>query len=171
MGLLDQAIAAAEATDTVPDVAAVRTYRSRFGASLNLEQPLTQSLGVFARLGKATGNVETYEFTDVDRSAEIGASLKGTAWRRSEDTVGIAALDDGISAEREAFLNLGGVGILVGDGRLPHPRAEQILETYYSARVWSAAHVTLDYQWVKNPAYNSDRGPVSVIAMRVHAEF
>ena len=63
------------------------------------------------------------------------------------------------------------LGILVGDGRLPHPGAEQILETYYNARVWSTAHVTLDYQWVKNPAYNSDRGPVSVIAVRVHAEF
>lgn len=102
---------------------------------------------------------------------EIGGSLKGAAWRRPDDTVGLVALDEGISAEREQFLNLGGLGILVGDGRLPHPGAEQILETYYNARVWSAAHLTLDYQWVKNPAYNSDRGPVSVIAVRVHAEF
>lgn len=171
MGLLDQAIALGAATATVPDVAAVRTYRSRFGASLDLEQPVTQTVGVFARLGKAAGNVETYEFTDVDRAVEIGASFKGWGWRRPDDTVGVAALHEGISAVREQFLNLGGLGILVGDGRLPHPGAEQILETYYSASVWATAHVTLDYQWIKNPAYNSDRGPVSVFAVRVHADF
>ncbi len=171
MGLLDQAVALGQATDAVPDIAAIRSYRGRFGVSVNLEQPLTQNLGIFARLGKATGNVETYEFTDIDRSVEIGASLKGMGWHRAADTVGLVALDEGISAEREQFLNLGGLGILVGDGRLPHPGAEQILETYYNVRVWSAVHVTVDYQWVKNPAYNSDRGPVSVIAVRVHAEF
>jgi high affinity Mn2+ porin len=171
MGLLDQAVALGEATDTVPNVAEVRTYRSRYGASLNLEQPITQTLGVFARIGKASGNVEAYEFTDVDRSVEIGASLKGSAWRRPDDMAGIVALDDGISAEREQYLNFGGLGILVGDGKLPHPGAEQILETYYSASVCSVAHVSLDYQWVKNPAYNTDRGPVSIVAVRVHAQF
>ncbi|HEV2703457.1 MAG TPA: carbohydrate porin [Steroidobacteraceae bacterium] len=171
MGLLDQAIALSEATDTLPDIAAVRSYRSRFGASLNLEQPITQNLGVFARVGKATGNVEPYEFTDVDRSVELGASLKGMAWHRAEDTVGFAALDDGISAARQQYLNLGGLGILVGDGKLPHPAAEQILETYYSARICSAAQVSLDYQWVKNPAYNTERGPVSLVAVRVHVQF
>jgi high affinity Mn2+ porin len=170
MGLLDEAIALGEATDTTPKVADVRSYRGRFGVSLDLEQPLTSALGVFARAGKATGNVEAYEFTDVDRSVEIGASLKGMSWHRPDDTVGIAALDEGISAAREQYLNLGGLGILVGDGKLPHPGAEQILEMYYSARVCSVAHISLDYQWVKNPAYNADRGPVSIVALRVHVQ-
>jgi high affinity Mn2+ porin len=171
MGLLDQAVALAESTGTTPNVADVRSYRSRLGGAIGVEQPLTDTVGVFARLSKAAGNVETYEFTDVDRSVSIGASVSGSLWRRPEDTVGIAAMDNGISAMREEYLNLGGLGILVGDGKLPHPGAEQILETYYRLSAWSWAQLTLDYQWVKNPAYNTDRGPVSIVAVRVHAQF
>jgi high affinity Mn2+ porin len=171
MGLLDAAIALAEATGTTPSPANVRQYRSRLGASLGLEQPLSADVGVFARLGKAAGNVEAYEFTDIDRSIEIGASLKGTRWHRPEDTIGVAAIDNGISAIREQYLNAGGLGILIGDGQLPHPGAEQIIETYYSFKVFSQVFVSLDYQWVKNPGYNTDRGPASIYAARFHAQF
>jgi high affinity Mn2+ porin len=80
-------------------------------------------------------------------------------------------MDNGISASRERYLNAGGLGILVGDGRLPHPGAERILETYYSLNVWSQMFFSLDYQWVKNPGYNTDRGPVSIVAVRFHAQF
>jgi high affinity Mn2+ porin len=171
MGLLDQAIARALAAGVPPDPAAVRQYRSRLGASFDLEQPITADLGVFARVGKAAGNVEPYEFTDIDRSVLLGVSIRGSHWFRPGDTLGIAAIDNGISAERERYLNAGGLGILVGDGRLPHPGAEQILETYYSVAVSSQVSFTLDYQWVKNPAYNSDRGPVSIGALRLHGQF
>jgi high affinity Mn2+ porin len=171
MGLLDQAIALAEATGTRPNPANVRKFRSRFGVSLGLEQPLSPDLGVFARVGKAAGNVETYEFSDIDRSVEVGAAIDGRRWHRPGDTIGVVAIDNGISAEREQYLNAGGLGILVGDGRLPHPGAEQIIETYYSFAARSWAHLSLDYQWVKNPAYNTDRGPVSIFAVRLHAQF
>ena len=149
----------------------MRQYRSRVGVSLNLEQQLLGDLGFFARAGKAAGNVEAYEFTDIDRTVTAGLSLKGTAWHRGEDTVGLAAIDNGISAARERFLNAGGLGILVGDGKLPHPGTEDIIETYYSAAAFSRAQVTLDYQYIDHPAYNRDRGAVSVIAVRVHAQF
>jgi high affinity Mn2+ porin len=171
MALLEDAIALAQATGTTPDPAAVRKYRSRLGVSLNLEQPLTSSLGVFARVGKSAGNVEPYEFSDIDRSVAVGTSLNGTPWHRPADTIGLVAIDDGISAIREQYLALGGLGILVGDGRLPHPGAEQIVETYYSCAVLSQLFVSLDYQWVKNPGYNTDRGPAAVFAVRVHAQF
>jgi high affinity Mn2+ porin len=171
MGLLDQAIALGLATDTAADTAKVRQYRSRFGGSLNLEQPITDDFGLFARVGKAQGNVEVYEFTDIDRSKEIGASLKGTRWHRPGDTLGVVFLDDGISAEREEYLNLGGLGVLVGDGKLPHPGAEQVLESYYSIALLSWAQLSADYQYVKNPAYNRDRGPVSLWAVRLHMQF
>lgn len=171
MGLLDEAIEIADATGTMPNAGNVRSYRSRMGVSLDLEQPITSDLGVFARAGKATGNVEAYEFTDVDRSIEIGASMKGRTWHRPDDTIGVAAIDNGISAEREQYFNLGGVGILCGDAKLPHPASERIVETYYSLSPLSWAHVSLDYQWVENPCYNTDRGPVSIGAVRVHAEF
>jgi high affinity Mn2+ porin len=163
MGLLDSA--------DPPDIAAVRQYRGRGGASLDLEQELSPDLGAFLRIGKAAGNVETYEFTDIDRSQAAGLSLRGTRWQRPSDTVGLAVIDDEISAARERFLDAGGLGILVGDGRLPHPGPEHILETYYSLGVLGCAHLTLDYQWIAHPAYNRDRGPVSVLAVRAHAEF
>jgi len=171
MGLLDAAMQFAAATGGRPDPADVRQYRSRLGVSLALEQPLSADLGVFARVGKAAGNVETYEFTDIDRSVQVGASIKGLRWQRPGDTIGIAAMDNGISAVRERFLNAGGLGVLIGDGKLPHPGAEQILETYYDFAVRSWAHLSLDYQWVKNPGYNTDRGPVSIVAIRAHALF
>ena len=171
MGLLDQAIAAAAAKAEPPDAAAVRSYRGRFGAVVNLEQELTANLGLFVRLSKATGNVETYEFADIDRSVSAGLALQGGGWGRGEDTVGVALIDNGISAQRQAYLAAGGLGILIGDGRLPHPGAEEIAETYYSAAIASFLHLTLDYQRIANPAYNQDRGPVSVFAVRVHVQF
>jgi high affinity Mn2+ porin len=171
MGLLDQAVALAESTDTPVSIAAVRQYRSRLGADVNLSQELTSDLGLFARAGKAAGNVEAYEFTDVDRSVSAGLSLKGSSWSRTPDTVGLALIKNGISAERERYLNAGGLGLLVGDGKLPHPGPEDILESYYSAALLPHCALTFDYQWIDRPAYNRDRGPVSVFAVRFHAQF
>lgn len=171
MGLLDSAVQTALATGQPVDVSIVRRYRSRLGVSLNLEQQLIKDLGFFARVGKAAGNVEAYEFTDIDRSVEAGLSLKGTAWHRQHDTLGIAGLVNNISADRQRFLNAGGLGILIGDGRLPHPGPEQIIETYYNAQVFVHAQLSFDYQWIDHPAYNRDRGPASVYAVRFHAQF
>jgi high affinity Mn2+ porin len=171
MGLLDEAIAVAANSGEPVDVAALRRYRSRGGLSLGLEQELAPELGAFIRVGKAAGNVETYEFTDVDRTLAVGLSLQGSRWHRVDDTVGIAAVNNAISGVREAYLNAGGLGILIGDGRLPHPGPERIIESYYSAAVFNFAHLSLDYQWIDHPAYNRDRGPVSVIAVRLHAQF
>ena len=171
MALLADAVAQAAATGSVPDVAAVRRYRSRTGVDVAIEQQLLADLGLFARAGGAGGNVETYEFTDVDRSAEAGLSLKGTRWRRGDDTVGLAAILSDISAERRRYLDAGGLGILVGDGRLPHAGSERIVEAYYAARIAGQTTVTLDYQFVTNPAYNQDRGPASLFALRLHAQF
>lgn len=171
MGLLDEAVQRAQATGEPVDIVSVRRYRSRLGASLDLEQQLSPDLGLFARIGKAAGNVETYEFSDIDRAVSAGVSIKGSAWRRADDTLGVAAMVNGISAEREQYLNAGGLGILVGDGKLPHPRPEQIAETDYRLEVFSHAQLSLDYQWVRNPAYNADRGPASIFAVRIHAQF
>jgi high affinity Mn2+ porin len=171
MGLLDQAVQVAEATDTPVNIADVRQYRSRTGVDMSLEQQLTDDLGLFARAGGAGGNVETYEFTDIDRSVAAGLSLKGDRWHRAQDTVGLSGMLDKISGAREQYLNAGGLGILVGDGQLPHPGPEAVAETYYSATVLPGTQVTFDYQWVDHPGYNRDRGPVSVFALRLHAQF
>lgn len=171
MGVLDDAVRLAQDTGGAVNIAAVRQYRSRAGASLDLEQHLTQQIGVFARLGKAAGDVEAYEFTDIDRTLAAGVSLQGSLWRRTDDTAGLTFINNGISAARENYLNAGGLGILVGDGRLPHPGPEQIIETYFSLGILRFAHLSFDYQWINHPAYNRDRGPVSVVALRLHAQF
>ena len=171
MGLLEDAIRLAQRTGGPVDAAAVRQYRSRIGVSVAFEQQLGTDLGLFARAGAAGGNVESYEFTDIDRTFALGLTLKGTRWTRTRDTVGVAGIVNGISATRERYLDAGGLGVLVGDGRLPHPGPEEILEAYYSLAVPAQAFVTFDYQRVVNPAYNRDRGPVSILAVRVHAQF
>jgi high affinity Mn2+ porin len=171
MGLLGEAVALAQSTGSPADVAFVRSYRSRLGAYLDLEQQLCDGLGLFMRSGKDQGNVESYEFTDIDRTLSAGLSLQGTRWNRAGDTLGFAAILNGISADRERYLNAGGLGILIGDGKLPNPGAEKILETYYALSAFRYAHLTADYQFVTNPGYNRDRGPVSIFAVRVHAQF
>jgi len=170
MGTFADAIALAQATGGTPSTAAVRQYRSRPGLSANLEQEITSDLGVFMRAGWADGAVEPYEYADIDRTAAAGLQLKGTQWGRPTDTFGLAGVVNGISAEHEAYLNDGGLGILVGDGKLPHPGAEQIVETYYAFPIY-AMTATLDYQFIVNPAYNEDRGPVSVLGARLHYQF
>jgi high affinity Mn2+ porin len=170
MGSFQDAINLAHLTGAPANIAAVRKYQSRVGVSVNVEQEITSDLGVFARAGWADGNVEPFDVTDVDRTIASGVSLKGKQWGRPDDTFGVAGIVNGISKVHQQFFNAGGLGLLIGDGMLPHPGPEQILETYYAFPLL-ASTVTLDYQFIVNPAYNRDRGPVSVIGARVHAEF
>ncbi|MDE2304398.1 MAG: carbohydrate porin [Gammaproteobacteria bacterium] len=171
MALLDAAVAAAAGSGAAPDPASVRAYRDRTGLSVSMDQSIGDSLGLFARAGRGSGNVEAYEFTDVDRTLTLGFSANGAAWHRAGDTWALAAISNGISAARERYLAAGGLGILIGDGRLPHPGPERIVETYYQAALGRHAAVSLDLQQIWNPGYNRDRGPAAVAALRVHAQF
>ena len=171
MGSFADAIALAAATGGPANAAAVRQYNSRAGVSLNIEQQINDQLGAFVRAGWANGNVEPYEFTDVDRTVAAGLSLNGKSWGRPDDTIGIAGVVNGASAIHEAYFNAGGLGILVGDGMLPHPGLEEIFEAYYSYALTSAVKLTADYQFVNNPGYNTDRGPANVFSGRVHWQF
>jgi high affinity Mn2+ porin len=170
MGSFWDAIQLAALTGGPADIAAVRTYQSRGGISMNLEQQLMTNVGLFVRAGWADGHKEPYEFTDIDRTVAAGLSISGRQWGRDDDTFGIAGVVNGISNIHQAFLNAGGLGILVGDGMLPHPGNEQILETYYNFPLF-ASRITLDYQLIVNPAYNRDRGPASVFGVRLHTQY
>jgi high affinity Mn2+ porin len=171
MGTYADALALAAETDETPDTALVRKYRSRFGGEFNIEQGLTDDLGAFLRASANDGRDEAYEFTEINRSISAGLSLKGTSWSRTDDTVGLAGVVNAISRDARDYFAAGGLGILIGDGRLPHYGSEDILEAYYSAQLASWFTATADYQFVANPAYNRDRGPVSVITARLHAQF
>ena len=171
MGRFDDVVTFAQQTGSlVPNTADVRRYTSRPGVSVNVEQQIVPAVSLFGRAGWADGQLESYEFSDIDRTASAGLSLGGKLWNRPHDTVGLALVVNGISKAHIAYLNAGGLGILIGDGQLPHPDPEEIPETYYRPplRSWQ---VTADYQLIVNPAYNRDRGPVSVIGIRLHDEF
>ena len=170
LGTYQDAIALAQATGAPADIAAVRQYRSRSGLSMNLEQEVIDDLGVFARAGFASGDVEPDSYTDIDRTVAAGLSLTGKRWGRPDDTFGFAAIANAITPIHAQFLNDGGSGILIGDGQLPNPGLEQIIESYYQFPLY-AWKVMFDYQFVINPAYNRDRGPVSIGAIRLHSEF
>jgi high affinity Mn2+ porin len=170
-GTFADAVALAQVTGQPADINAVRSYTSRPGVSVNLEQGITDTLGVFARAGWADGNVEPWDFTDVDRTVAVGLSLNGKNWGRPDDTIGVVGIVNGISPEHVAFLNAGGLGILIGDGQLTNYGLEKILEAYYSYALTASTRFTLDYQFVSNPGYNADRGPVNIFAARYHWQF
>ena len=106
----------------------------------------------------------------VDRAVSAGLSLRGLRWGRPADTAGLAANVGWISAGRRRYLEAGGIGFIVGDGRLNY-RPEMIAETYYSARVAPGTDLTANYQAIVNPAYNRDRGPVHLLALRFRTAF
>jgi high affinity Mn2+ porin len=171
MGDYSQATAIALATGNPADIAAVRKGRNKAGVSLNLEQQLTDDLGAFARAGWTQGKNEAFEFTDINRTISLGLSLGGKSWQRPDDRIGVAIAINDASAAAKRFFAAGGLGILVGDGKLLRSGPEEILEAYYSFAAFSFAKLTMNYQFINNPAYNRDRGPVSVFGIRAHAEF
>jgi high affinity Mn2+ porin len=174
MGSYSDALAFMQANpgvDASDALAAVRVLQSRPGVMLNLEQQVSETVGVFARAGWADGNVEPWDNTDIDRSVSGGVSIGGKNWNRPDDTIGVAGVVNGISSAHIAYLNAGGLGIVIGDGALPHPGLEQIIETYYSYALTASTRVSVDYQFIVNPAYNTDRGPVNVFAGRFHTQF
>jgi len=169
-GAFQDAVELAQLTGLQADINAVRTYTSRPGVSVNLEQQVSETVGVFARAGWADGNIEPWDFTDVDRTVSGGMSLNGKPWGRPADTIGIAGAINGISPIHQAFFNAGGIGILIGDGQLPNPGLEQVFETYYNYALSPAWRLGFDYQFINNPAYNTQRGPVNVFGLRLHAQ-
>jgi high affinity Mn2+ porin len=180
MGDYAQALALAAATGALPNVAADdRDGRHKTGYGLNLEQPLADGgdTGMFLRLGWQDGKTEDFAFTEVDRHASAGAQLSGIHWARGADRLGLGLVLEGLSNVHRDYLAAGGSGFLLGDGRLNYAQ-EEILEAYYRASwTWSCgqlelhAQLTPDFQYIQNPGFNRDRGPVRIYALRLHLEY
>lgn len=172
LGTYDAAVAQGLALGRTPSTITVRNYRSKDGVELNLQQQLAPDLGFFARVGASEGSVEEDAFSDINKSLSTGLSLMGASWNRPNDTVGTAFAINEISHAGKLYLAAGGLGGIIGDGRLPQAGPEQIFETYYSLPVYTTAfHLTFDYQLINHPAYNVERGPVSVLGVRAHVQF
>ena len=143
---------------------------TKYGFGVNIEQPLTDWLGVFARWGWNEGQHESYAYTEVDETEQVGAGAQGTKWKRKLDRAGLAFISNAISSDHQQYLALGGLGFLLGDGNLNYGR-ENIVEAYYTLHVWRGIFTSLDAQHINNPGYNRDRGPVFAPAARLHVEF
>lgn len=168
MGGFREALLAAPGS--VPSVADVRRNQSKYGFGIGLEQSLLPDVGIFARYSWNDGRTETYAFAEIERSLSVGASAKGRPWGREGDTFGIAWALNGLSEAHQDYLAAGGVGFLIGDGRIAY-RPERIVEAYYSFNAFRGFWFTVDAQHVDNPAYNADRGPVNILGCRLHAEY
>lgn len=157
--------------DPLPNITAhPQETRRKFGVGINVEQEITNSVHVFSRSGWNDGRNESFAYTEVDNTLQFGGDLKGSLWRRKQDKLGAAFVTNGLSSDHRRYLELGGKGFLLGDGRLTYGR-ENIFEGYYTAHFWRGIFASFDLQHINNPGYNRDRGPVLVPGLRLHLEF
>jgi high affinity Mn2+ porin len=157
-------------TPAAPDIVATRQQASvKYGFGLNLEQEVTTRLRVFGRWGWNEGQHESFAYTEVNQTAAVGGQCSGSIWKRRNDKIGVAAVWNAISGDHRRYLELGGTGFLLGDGRLNYGR-EGILETYYNWNLGRGMSLSLDLQHVANPGYNRDRGPIVVPSIRMHID-
>jgi high affinity Mn2+ porin len=174
MGNYRQAIENFEHSDgqeSAPSIIATRRQgRHKYGFGLNFEQSINGSVGVFGRFGWSDGRNESFAYTEVDRTAQIGGFWEGTAWHRLNDRAGVVFVANGIVAAHQQYLALGGVGFLLGDGGLAYG-PEKIEEGFYTAHVWRGFFASFDLQHFNNPGYNMARGPVTVPGLRAHLDF
>jgi high affinity Mn2+ porin len=169
MGSYSEAVAMPVTASGYPDIAQTRQVRGTYGFVANVEQALSRDVGVFSRASWTPGLVEVMGWTDCDESLSVGTLVTGAVWRRPGDRLGVAGVVEGLSKEARAYFAAGGLGIVIGDGRLDY-RPEQVLEVFYAMGLASWATLTADVQLLANPGYNADRGPVPIYALRLHAE-
>lgn len=172
-GNYDEALAIAAANPSIDINTAMeetRKQRPKYGFYINAEQALTKDIGLFGRASWNDGQNEILSFTDVDASLSGGISIKGSRWGRPDDTLGLGGAVNFLSEPHRAFLAAGGLGLLIGDGMLTYS-GEKIVETYYAYTLRKGMILTGDYQFFLHPAFNMDRGPVSIFSGRLHVEF
>jgi carbohydrate-selective porin OprB len=171
MGNYGEAIAAYRTgiVDT-PDITATRLAgRTKYGVGFNLQQQVTTNIRLLARLGWSDGRNESFAYTEIDNTIELGFDVTTGPWGRSRDQFGLAAVSSGLSDGHRTYLALGGEGFLLGDGKLHYGR-ENIVEAYYTAQLRRGIFPSIDVQLVDAPGFNKDRGPVVVFTGRLHVE-
>ena len=157
--------------DSKPEITKHETFGAvKYGFTLNAEQELTSNLRAFTRVGWNEGQHESFAYTEVDQTVEFGGDYSGRSWSRPYDKLGVAFVSNAIKKDHQDYLKLGGLGFLLGDGKLNYSR-EDILEGYYNLHTWRGVYYALDLQYVNHPGYNQDRGPVLVESVRMHVDF
>ena len=142
----------------------------KYGFGVNNEQEITDYLRLFGRFGWNEGQHESFAYTEVDQTWLFGGDYRGDQWGRKQDKFGIAYVTDAIKKDHQNYLALGGLGFLLGDGRLHYAR-EDIVEAYYNAHAYRGLYFALQQFYIGHPGYNLDRGPVYVGGVRAHVDF
>jgi high affinity Mn2+ porin len=172
MGSYSQAINAYQQGVTpTPDVTLYRhpdTLKQGFG--LNLEQELPAHMRVYFRGGWNEGKHESFCYTEVNDTVSAGIAIEGDGWNRKNDKVGAAVVSNGLSTDHRNYLADGGLGFLLGDGRLSYGR-EFISESFYNAQIWRGLYGAAQISVIVNPGYNRARGPAVVPGLRLHIDF
>ena len=108
----------------------------KYGFGYNTQQELTDNLRVFGRFGWNEGQHESFAYTEVDQTVEIGRRLRrparGTA-PRTRSAWPSSPMPS--SATIRTIFGYGGLGFLLGDGKLNYGR-ENIVESYYNWHAW-----------------------------------
>src|ERR1700693_539901 len=172
MGIYRDAVAQFnEGLVKVPDITNHPWHITRkYGFGVNLEQNLTRNVTAFARWGWDNGRTESFAYAEIDSTFDDGIGVNGAQWHRRQDRAGIAFVSNGIKKDHQIYLADGGNGFLLCDGKLNYGR-ENIVESYYTAHVWRGIYIAPGVQYIVNPGYNRDRGPVVVPSLRTHVEF
>jgi carbohydrate-selective porin OprB len=172
MGLYRDAVKAyLSGQDPLPDIQLHEKFGAvKYGFGFNAEQELTPNLRVFGRFGWNEGQHESFAYTEVDQTVELGGDYSGRAWSRPTDKLGLAFVSNAIKRDHQNYLRYGGRGFLLGEGNLNYAR-EDILEGYYTLHAWRGLYYALDAQFIDHPGYNKDRGPVLVESVRMHVDF
>jgi carbohydrate-selective porin OprB len=172
MGVYRDAVAQYEAGVTsAPDITAHPWNTTvKYGFGVNVEQAVARDLKAFVRWGWNNGKTESFAYTEIDSTLAFGLVAAGHRWGRNQDRAGVALATNAISKDHQQYLAHGGTGFIIGDGALNYGR-ENILESFYTAHLWRGVYLGPDLQYVVNPAYNRDRGPVLIPGMRLHVEF
>ncbi len=142
----------------------------KYGVGLNFQQEMPADVRMFGRFGWNEGQHESYAYTEVDQTFELGGDVAGKRWGRANDKVGLVGISNAIKRDHQDYLALGGLGFLLGDGALSYAR-EDILETYYNAHTWRGLYTAFDVQLIEHPGYNQARGPVAMFSVRTHVDF
>jgi hypothetical protein len=180
MGLYRQALALAAAHGTTPEITATDAPgRRKRGVGLNLEQPIADEgdTGAFLRWGWNDGKEESFAFTEVDQVLSGGVQISGNRWHQHDAQLGLGLVTEALSSQHRQYLAAGGCGFLLCDGRLNYAH-EQIAELYYRLqRIWPEEpgpvrwQIGPDFQFIRNPGFNRDRGPVGFLTIRLHVEY
>ena len=142
----------------------------KYGFGWNNWQELTENLRVFSRVGWNEGAHESFAYTEVDQTVLFGGDYAGTRWHQPDDKFGVAFVSNAIKKYHQTYLAYGGLGFLLGDGRLNYGR-ENIVEGYYTHHIHTGLFASLGLTHINDPGYNRDRGPVWVPSMRMHVDF